>query len=94
MSWPLLLAVTLVTVGSRVLALTLPAPSGALAGLVTRLPAPLFAALAALSLVGDGVPPPPMLVAVAAALLVSRWSSLLLTLGAGITGFLLAGLLP
>lgn len=96
MSWVTLLAIVVITAGSRVLALALlPPPRGALAGLAQRLPAPLFAALAALSLTGSagGVTSPPMLVAVGCALLVSRWSSLLLTLGAGVAGFLVAGLL-
>ena len=91
-----LLAVAAVTVGSRVAALALlPPPPGTLAGLVARLPAPLFAALAALSLTGSeaGAQDPAMLAALGCALLVSRWSSLLLTLAAGLSGYLTVSLL-
>jgi branched-subunit amino acid transport protein len=95
MSLVLLLGVAAVTVASRVAALALlPPPRGAAAGLVRRLPAPLFAALAALSVVTSdgGVTDPAMLAAVGCALLSTRWSSLLVTLGAGLGGFLAAGL--
>ncbi|MTV27419.1 hypothetical protein FTX61_18655 [Nitriliruptoraceae bacterium ZYF776] len=91
----LVLAAAAVTVGSRVVALVvLPPPRGALAGVVARLPAPLFAALAALSLVGAGAGArdPGLLVAVAAALVAARWRSLLLVLGAGVGGYLAVGL--
>lgn len=94
MSAWLLLAVAAITVGSRVAALAvLPQPPAAVAGLVRRLPAPLFASLAALSLTeADGVTDPAMVAAVACALFASRWSSLLITLGAGLGGFLVASL--
>lgn len=85
-----------ITLGSRVAALALlPPPSGAVAGLVDRLPAPLFAALAALSLMGSEAGPgdPAILAAVGCALIATRWRSLLVTLGAGIGGFVLASLL-
>lgn len=92
----LVLAVAAVTVGSRVAALALlPPPRGRAAGFVARLPAPLFAALAALSLSGSAAGPtdPAMLAAVACALVAARWSSLLLTLVAGVSGFLVASVL-
>jgi hypothetical protein len=95
MTVALVIAVAAITVGSRVAALTvLPSPRGAAAALARRLPAPLFAALAALSMTGSerGVTDPALLAAVACALLVTRWSSLLLTLGAGLGGYLLASL--
>ena len=85
-----------VTFGSRVAALAvLPPPQGAVARVVNRLPAPLFAALGALSLTSSeaGVADPPMLAAVACALMATRWRSLLLTLAAGLAGFALASLL-
>lgn len=88
-----MLAVAVITFGSRVAALALlPPPSGATARLVRRLPAPLFAALGALSLAGSGggVRDPAMLAAVGCALLAARWSSLLVTLAAGLAGFLVA----
>ncbi|HEX6336898.1 MAG TPA: AzlD domain-containing protein [Jiangellaceae bacterium] len=97
MSIPLLIAVAAITIGSRVAALAvLPQPRGPIAGLARRLPAPLFAALAALSLTGneDSASPPAMLAAVGCALAVAlRWRSLLLILGAGLAGFLVASLI-
>lgn len=96
MSVTTLLAVAAITVGSRFAALVLlPPPRGAIAGLAQRLPAPLFAALAALSLTGSdaGAAEPAMLAAVGCALLATRWSSLLVTLVAGLGGFLLANLI-
>lgn len=91
-----MLAVAAVTVGSRVAALAvLPPPRGRAAEFVARLPAPLFAALAALSLSGSAAGPanPAILAAVACALVAARWSSLLLTLVAGIGGYLVVSLL-
>lgn len=92
----LVLAVTAITVGSRVAALALlPPPRGRAAELAARLPAPLFAALAALSLTGSEAGPadPAMLAAVACALVAARRSSLLLTLAAGMGGFFVVSLL-
>lgn len=92
----MLLAVAAITVGSRVAALALlPPPRGAVAGLVRRLPAPLFAALAALSLTGSdgGATDPTLLAALGCALVATRWSSLLITLGAGLAGFGVASLI-
>ena len=91
-----LLAVAAVTVGSRVAALAvLPEPQGGVARLVRRLPAPLFAVLAALSLTGaqGGATDPAMLAAVGCALVASRWSSLPITLAAGLAGFATASLI-
>lgn len=96
MSVLLLLAAAAITVGSRVAALAvLPAPEGALAALVRRLPAPLFAALAALSFAGSdrGVSDPATVTAVCCAVLATRSSSLLITLAAGLGGFALASLI-
>ncbi len=87
--------VAIVTVGSRIVALVvLPPPTGRLAELVHRLPAPLFAGLAVLSLLNaeSGPLDPRLLVAAALALLASRWRSLLITLAAGTVGYLAAGL--
>lgn len=95
MSVPLLLAVTAITVGSRVAALALLPPlRGAAAGVARRLPAPLFAALAVLSITGSdrGIADPALLTAVACALLSTRWSSLLITLLAGLGGFVVGSL--
>lgn len=97
MSPLLLLAIAAITIGSRVLALAvLPPPQGAAADLVRRLPPALFAAFAALTLVGSGsgAGDPAMLAAVGCALLaVLRWRSLLITLAAGLAGFGVAGLI-
>jgi hypothetical protein len=85
-------AVAAVTVGSRVAATALlPTPRGGLAELIKRLPAPLFAALAAVSLRGSdaGTADPAMLLAVGCALASTRWRSLLLTVAAGLAGFLI-----
>ena len=67
----------------------LPPPRGWLADLVERLPAPLFAALAAVSLLGggSGMPPPAILAAAAGALLVAPRRSLLVTLVTGLIAF-------
>ena len=84
------LAVAAVTVGSRILAsAVLPPPAGVAAAVTTRLPAPLFAALAALSAVdaGRGGGQLPVAVAVGFALLSTPRRSLLLTLCAGVAGF-------
>lgn len=89
-----LLAIAAITIGSRIAALAfLPPPEGAAAGLVERLPAPLFAALAALSFTDSGATDPAMLVAAGCALVSTRWSSLLVTLAAGLGGFVVATLI-
>jgi branched-subunit amino acid transport protein len=96
MSIALLVAVAAITVVSRIAALAvLPPPRGAVADMVQRLPAPLFAALAALSLAGSdgGVTNPPLIAAVCCALVSTRWSSLLITLLAGLGGFAVASLI-
>jgi hypothetical protein len=93
----LVLAVAVMTVGSRVAALALlPPPPEFLVDTVQRLPAPLFAALAAHSLVGAGgdFPDPTITVAACCALLAAvRWPSLLIALAAGLGGFVLASLI-
>ncbi|HSK92337.1 MAG TPA: AzlD domain-containing protein [Euzebyales bacterium] len=90
MTWMLLLAITAVTVASRVLPMALlPTPRGRVADVLDALPAPLFASLAALALLGDGArPSPAVLLAAAAALLGASRRSLGLTLVCGIAGFL------
>lgn len=92
MTWPLLLALTAVTIASRVLPMTLlPTPQGRLAAVLDALPAPLFASLAALALLGDGArPTTPVLLATAAALLGATRRSLPLTLACGLAAFALA----
>jgi hypothetical protein len=96
MTWFLLLGLTAVTIGSRVLPMVLlPTPRGHAARLLDALPAPLFASLAALALFDDGhAPPLPVVLAAVAALLGATRRSLGLTLACGITGFLLGEALP
>lgn len=92
----LVLMLAAITALSRVVSLAfLPAPSGAVAAVVERLPVPLFAALAAVSLVGAraGATDPGMLAGLACALIASRRRSLLLVLAAGVTGYLVVDLL-
>ncbi len=91
MSWALLGVVTAVTVGSRLLPMALlPAPRGRAAVVLDRLPAPLFAGLAALALAGDGPPSLPAVAAVAGALLGAWRRSLGLTLAGGVAAHLVA----
>lgn len=95
MTIALLLAVAAITIGSRIAALAiLPPPQGALAVLVRRLPAPLFASLAALSITGtDAAATGPILAATGCALVAAlRWRSLLVILAAGLGGFIAASL--
>lgn len=87
--------VALITLVSRIAAVAfLPAPQGRLADVVSRLPAPLFGALAAYSLLGaEGTVGVPLLVGVGCAVLAAPSRSLLIVLTAGLGGFLLADLL-
>ena len=86
----LIVFVATITYLSRAAAVVLlPTARGYLLGLVTRIPAPLFAGLAVFAFVGDEVlwPDPSTIAAVLAAILVSPKRSLGLTLAAGILGF-------
>ena len=86
----LVAAVALITVGSRAVSVAvLPAPRGTLAAVVDRLPAPLFAVLAAATLLGsDHGSDGGVWLAAAAALLTVRRRSLLVTVAAGLAGAL------
>jgi hypothetical protein len=89
----LIVAVAAVTVGSRVASTALlPPPRGAVAAAIARLPAPLFAALAALSLrdADAGTADPRLMLAVGCALVSTRWRSLFATVVAGLGGYLVA----
>lgn len=91
----IVLAAAALTYLSRVAAMVfLPPPRQRLAVVVERLPAPLFAALAALSLVGEGIgfPPIPVIAATVGALVVAPLRSLLITLVVGLSAFVVAGL--
>lgn len=88
----LIAAVAVITMASRVVAVAvLPPPPELLSATVSRLPAPLFAALAAHTMVdsaGGGLPDVAILVAVCCAAAASaRWPSLLIALAAGLGGF-------
>lgn len=91
MSWSLLVVLAAVTIASRVLPMTLlPLPRGHRAALLDALPAPLFAALAAVSLVADGLPGVPVVAATLGALLGAIRRSLVVVLGCGIGGYMVA----
>jgi branched-subunit amino acid transport protein len=86
----LILVVAAVTYLSRAAAVVLlPAARGSWLQYVSRVPAPLFASLAAFALVGGepSLPEPATLAAAAAALLVTPKRSLGVTLAAGIVGY-------
>ncbi len=97
MSVLLVLALGALTYGSRAAALVLmPPPPSWLRAFLERLPAPIFAGLAVLPLVGaDGTvrTSVPMLAAFGAALLSVPFRSLLGTLAAGLIGYAVGGLL-
>jgi branched-subunit amino acid transport protein len=86
----LLLALAAITYASRAVALVLmPTPPARFERFLNRIPAPLFASLAAVSLVdssGDFVPAP-VLLAAAGALIMSPRMSLLAALLGGLAGY-------
>ena len=86
----LLVALALLTYASRAVALVLlPTPSGRVQAVLERVPAPLFAGFAAISMVTAerSLAPPETLAAVAAAVIAGRTRSLLLVLAAGLAGY-------
>lgn len=86
----LVIVAAVVTYASRVAAMAVrPPPTGRLARLIERLPAPLFAGLAVLALMGDGSDTPglPTLAAALAALAVAPMRSLPMALVAGLAAF-------
>jgi len=97
MSLLLIFALGALTYGSRAAALVLmPPPPRRVRIFLERLPAPLFAGLAALALVNpDGTlaTSVPILAAVGGALLSVPFRSLLVTLGAGLIGYAVGGFL-
>jgi hypothetical protein len=80
--------VAAVTVGSRLVAIAVvPPPRGRVATVVDRLPAPLFAVLAAVTVLGgDRSVDPAVLGGAVAALATVRRRSLLVTVVAGLAG--------
>jgi hypothetical protein len=96
MSPLVLVAAALVTYASRAVALAfVPVPRGRLAAVLERMPAPMFASLATLSLVGDGpaLADPPTLCAALGALGLSPRRSLAACLLGGVAGYALGRLL-
>jgi branched-subunit amino acid transport protein len=85
----LLVAIALITYGSRAAAVVLlPRPSPRFETILSRIPAPIFASLATATLLGDGGGVGgPTLAAAAGALLLSPTRSLLLCLIGGATGY-------
>ncbi len=96
MSPLLVAAVALITYGSRAASLAiLPRPSGRLEVVLGRMPAPIFASLATLTLITEegALTGGPILIASLGALLVSPKRSLAVSLIGGIVGFALGSLL-
>lgn len=92
----LVVAAAVLTYLSRAVALVvLPAPRGRLRAIIERLPAPLFAGLAVLTLFGQDlrVPPTPVLLAAVAALALTPTRSLAVVLAAGLAAYALGGFL-
>jgi hypothetical protein len=95
MSPLLLVAIAALTYGSRAASLVfLPRPSGRLEVILGRMPAPIFASLATLTLITEdgALTEGPILVAALGALLVSPKRSLAVCLIGGIVGFVLGDL--
>lgn len=91
MSLSLIAAIALLTYASRALALVvMPDPPPRAKAVLDRIPAPLFAALAAISVVADDqIAAPVMLCAVFGALLATPTRSLLYVLFGGLAGYAL-----
>lgn len=95
MSLILIVALALLTYSSRAAALVfMPDPPLLIRRMLDRAPAPLFAGLAALSLVRESgaLAPTPILVAAAGALCTVRFRSLSLALAGGLLGFMLGSI--
>ncbi|MGH2752227.1 MAG: hypothetical protein ACRDK3_15360 [Actinomycetota bacterium] len=95
MSPVLLAAIALLTYGSRAAALAfLPRPSGRLEVILGRMPAPIFASLATLTLITEdgALTGGPILVAALGALLMSPKRSLAVCLAGGIVGYAVGAL--
>ena len=92
----LLIAIGLVTYGSRAAALVfLPRPSARVEEVLARMPAPIFASLAVLSLIeaDGGLAGGPVLLAALGALAVTPRRSLAVCLAGGLAGYLVGQLL-
>jgi len=92
----LLLAVAGITYASRAVSLVfMPSPPPRLERFLNRIPAPLFASLAAISLIEEPrhLAPPEVLLAAAGALIMSPRRSLLAALVGGLAGYALGEIL-
>lgn len=90
MSLWLFLGIVALTYGSRAAALVvLGAPRGRVEAVLARMPAPIFAGLAVLSIVGEGarLAPVPVLLAAAGAAVVGARRSLAVCLVGGLAGY-------
>jgi branched-subunit amino acid transport protein len=88
----LVAAIALITYGSRAASLVfLPQPTGRFEAVLSRMPAPIFASLATLSLITDerSLAPVPVLLAAAGALVVAPRRSLASCLVGGLAGYLI-----
>ena len=97
MSLLTLVAIALMTYGSRALALVLlPPPSARIEAVLARIPAPIFASLAMATLLTDDrtIATGPILWAAVGALVASPTRSLLLCLIGGAVGYGLGRILP
>jgi branched-subunit amino acid transport protein len=94
LSLVLIVTIALLTYGSRAFALALmPDPSPRLRTVLDRIPAPLFASLAAISVIGDGeLASPETLSAAFGALIATPTRSLLWVLVAGLAGYVVGAL--
>ena len=90
-----ILAIAVLTFGSRALALVvMPDPSPRLRTILDRIPTPLFLALGAMSLFNEGeLADPRTLVATLGAAIMAPTRSLLLVLVGGLVGYVLSTLL-
>ena len=96
MSVTLIVALAVITYGSRAAALVfMPHPPPAIRRVLDQVPAPLFAGLAALSLVRESgaLASPHILAAAAGAICAVPFRSLLVTLAGGIVGFAVGSLI-
>ncbi|MGH2735163.1 MAG: AzlD domain-containing protein [Actinomycetota bacterium] len=96
MSVWVVVALALLTYGSRATAMAfLPPPSGRMEEVLARIPAPLFAGLAVLSLVTEDqtLADAPVLGAAAGGLLLAPFRSLPLTLAGGVAGYVVTTLI-
>lgn len=96
MSLGLIVALAVITYGSRAAALVfLPHPPPAIRRVLDQVPAPLFAGLAALSLVRESgaLASPHILAAAAGAICAAPFRSLLVTLAGGLVGFALGSVI-